>query len=331
MIGVENFISGTLATVDTVIASFVTHAYQALIQANAQVITMLFTVYIMLIGYRFINHHHHFNLQEIVRHLTVMLIVYGLIMKWEVYHLLVYDVFTNEPAELAKVLINSVGKLHADTNIYSAMDAIYLAFNNVSNALLGQIGFSVNGLSFLLYGLLVFVIGMVMTAYTLLLFIYAKMMMAVLLALGPIFILCLLWDSTRGIFSTWLSTLISLALIPIITSAILMLMLSVINTTLPVLNQPVENLQLQGIVPFLGLSVTTALILSQVLRISSALAGGISIASLSAGGEIAGSAINMSGGGFLKRKLMERKAEKLDLQRSLKRREMYKNKFKGKK
>lgn len=303
MIAVENFISSTLATVDAIIADFVSSAYQGLIQANAEVITMAFTFYIMLIGYRFLNHNHHFNLQEILRHMIIMIIVYGLIMKWQIYHLFVYNIFTNEPGEIAKVVINSTGKLHSNTNIYSAMDAIYLAFNNASAALFGQVSFSTTSLAFVVYGLMVFVIGMTMTVYALLLFVYAKLMTAILLALGPIFILGLLWDATKGLFSAWLNSLVSLALIPIITSAILTLMLSVINTTLPQLNQPIENIQFYGVVPFLSLTLATALILSQVLRISSALGGGIALASLSAGASIATSAWNMSGAGLLTRKV----------------------------
>lgn len=53
--------------------------------------------------------------------------------------------------------------------------------------------------------------------------------MAVALALGPIFILFILWTPTKGIFSAWLNILITIALIPVVTSAILVLMLSVIN------------------------------------------------------------------------------------------------------
>ena len=72
-------------------------------------------------------------------------------------------------------------------------------------------------------------------------------------------------------------------------------MLSVINVTLPHLNQPVNEMQFVGIAPFLGLCLTTVMILSQVIRISSSLGGGIAIAGLSTGAAIASTAWNKSG------------------------------------
>jgi type IV secretion system protein VirB6 len=130
------------------------------------------------------------------------------------------------------------------------------------------------------------------------------MMMAVILALGPIFILFFMWESTKGLFTAWLNTLISLALIPIVTSGIMMLMLSVINVTLPKMNLPSESLQFYGIAPFLGLSLATTLILSQVFRICSSLGGGITLASLSAGAAIASTAMSKSGIAWAGRSMM---------------------------
>lgn len=292
MITVNSFISETLNTVDAVIGNLVQHAYTNFIAANTGVITLLFTVYVMFLGYQFLFHKHHFNMSAIMRHIIIMTCVYGLVMNWQLYQLFVYNIFTNEPGHIASIVINSAG---TSGNIVNALDGIYSTITNATMSFFGQIGFSAAGVAFIVYGVLIFLIGSLMCVYALLLFIYAKMMMAVVLALGPIFILFMMWDSTRGLFNAWLNTLITLALIPIITSAILMLMISVINVTLPNVSQPADSLQFYGIAPFLGLSLATTLILSQVLRICSSLGGGITLASLSAGAAIASSALNKSG------------------------------------
>ena len=122
-----------------------------------------------------------------------------------------------------------------------------------------------------------------MCVFALLLFIYAKMMMAVSLALGPIFILFVLWEPTKGMFTAWLQKLVTMALIPVITSAILVLMLSVVSVTLAGINQPVEHLHFSGVAPFLGLSLATTMMLSQVFKICSSLGGGLTLASISQG------------------------------------------------
>lgn len=283
MIEFNTFFSQSMNTVDGVIANFVHNAYVHFIQANTDVITLLFTMYIMVLGYQFISHHHHFEIGDVVKRLILMLCVFGLVMNWQLYHLFVYNIFTNEPANISQVLIGSAGGGHAVGSIADALDGISEAVVNAARGLFGEINFSASGLAFILYGLLVLLIGGIMVIYALLLFIYAKMMMAVSLALGPIFILFIMWDQTKGLFSAWLNKLITIALIPIITSAILMLMLSVVNVTLPHLKQPVEEIQFIGLIPFLGLCLATAMILAQVLRICSSLGGGIAISGLSSG------------------------------------------------
>ncbi|HSW93619.1 MAG TPA: type IV secretion system protein [Gammaproteobacteria bacterium] len=295
MITAKTFFSDTLNTVDAVIGNYVNVAYTHLIQANSGVITMLFTFYIMLLGYRFINHDQKVTMDYLVRHITLMLIVYGLLMSWHLYNLFVYNIFTNEPGSISHILIGAAQTIHPGESIAQVLDGIYESVINATLGFFSQVSFSATGVAFLFYGLLVFLIGSALCVFALLLFIYAKMMMAVSLALGPIFISFLLWESTKGMFSAWLKKLITLALIPIITSAILALMLSVISVTLPSINQPVENMQFYGIAPFLGLSVATTLILSQVFHIASALGGGITLKSLSHGAAIVKTTVQKSG------------------------------------
>lgn len=295
MISVTAFFSGTLNTVDAVIGDFVNQSYMHFVRANAGVITLLLTVYIMFLGYQFVTHSQPLNLSVITKRLIIILCVYGMVMNWRLYHLFVYHIFTAEPENIAHLLIQSTSKSSSIISVTQALDDIYNAVIHAAWGLFGQVSFSGSGIAFLFYGMLVFIIGNLLCVFALLLFIYAKMMMAVSLALGPIFILFFLWESTKGLFSAWLNKLITIALIPIVTSIILMLMLSVINVTLPTINQPVDHMQFYGLAPFLGLSLTTTLILSQVFRICSALGNGITLVSISQGISIARASLQRSG------------------------------------
>jgi type IV secretion system protein VirB6 len=294
MITPDTFISSTMNTVDAVIGDFVTNTYAHLVQANAGVISLLFTLYIMLIGYQVLLHSQHFSMGEVVKHVVTLLCVYALVMNWRLYHVFIYNVFTNEPGNVAQVLINSAGSGHG-SSVAKALDSIYLAVMNAASGFLGQVNFSPSGIAFIFYSMLVFAIGSLMCVYALLLFVYAKMMMAIALALGPIFILFYLWNPTKGMFAAWLRKLITIALIPVVTSAILVLMLSVINVTLPQLNVPANEIQFYGIAPFLSLSLATTMLLSQVFRICSSLGGGITLDGISAGTAIIGALVMKSG------------------------------------
>lgn len=295
MITVKTFFSDTLNTVDAVIGNYVNVAYTNFLQTNSSAITLLFTVYIIFLGYRFLNHDQQMNMSDVIRRLIVMLSVYAMVMNWHLYNIFVYNVFTNEPAHLADILVNSAHSVQPGTTIAGMLDQIYEAVTDAAVNFLEQVNLSATGLAFLFYAGFVFIIGSLLCIVALLLFIYAKMMMAVGLALGPLFMTFILWEPTKSLFSAWLSKLITIALIPVITSAILALMLSVISVVLPSIKQPLESMQFYGIVPFLGLSVATTLILSQVFHISSSLGGGITLASLSKGAGIVKDTLKHSG------------------------------------
>lgn len=299
-ISVNTFFTDTLNTVDSVIGQYVQTTYQNLVSANSGVITLIFTFYICFIGYRFLTQTLNSDLMTITRHMVVMLIVYGLLMSWNLYNEFFYNIFTNEPNYIASVM---TGGSVTSPNLYvgQAIDNIFNQGMTATRELFTQANW--HDLLYLLYGVIVFAITMAMCIFALLLFIYAKMALAVALALGPMFLLFLLWDSTRGYFSAWLRKLFNFALVPIITCAILSLMLSVINVTLPELNVPPQSLQFEGMVPFLGLALATTLILSQVLPICSALSGGMTLASLSKAKNIANTAMQHSGVNYAAGKL----------------------------
>lgn len=289
MITVNTFFSGTLNTVDAVIGNFVNVAYMHFVQSNARVITLLFTFYIMMLGYQFLTHNSNFNMMVVIKRLVTMLCVYGLVMNMRLYHLFIYNIFTNEPAYISDILVKSAGHYQMSGNIAETLDGLYEAVMAASSSFFGQISFSTSGIAFLFYGILVFIIGSLTCIFALLLFVYAKMMLAVSLALGPMFILFILWEPTKGMFNSWMQKLVTMALIPVVTSAILVLMLSVVNVTLVGIKQPIGHLHFSGIAPFLGLSLSTSMMLSQVFRICSALGGGLTLASISKGASVVSS------------------------------------------
>jgi type IV secretory pathway VirB6-like protein len=123
------------------------------------------------------------------------------------------------------------------------------------------------------------------------------MAMAVMLFLAPIFISFLLWDSTRKLFDNWLQALTNYALIPIVTCGIFMLTLSIANATLPGLQLNVSSGQstFSGILPYLEISLISALLFKQVLPTCSASSGGIALEAIGTAIPLAKQAFRASG------------------------------------
>ncbi len=288
----ESFFSDTLNVVDHVIGNFVKTAYQNFIEENTTTISLIFTAYIILIGYRILTHQSQEDMMTMTRRMIVMLVVYGMIMQWDLYNIFIYNIFTNEPNHISEILAKSTGNLSGNS-INTALDTIYALVLKATMYFFEEA--TLSSFQFIFYGAFVFGIGTVFCVLSLLLFIYAKMVTAISLALGPVFIVFILFDATRDIFSAWVRNLITTALIPIVASAILILLLSVIEITLPGINPESNELTFNGIVPFLGLVLTTLFILTQVFSICSSLGGGISLAGISRAVDLAKKSLKYSG------------------------------------
>jgi type IV secretion system protein VirB6 len=57
--------------------------------------------------------------------------------------------------------------------------------------------------------------------------IYAKIGLALVLGMGPFFVMCLLWPQTKGYFTTWLNTVLYFVFLTVITTMIMVLFIAI--------------------------------------------------------------------------------------------------------
>ena len=287
----------TLKMVDETIGDFVHKAYTNLVQGNETTITLAFTFYIVLLGYRFLTHSASSDLATLTRHGVVMLVVYGLIMQWSLYNTFFYNVFTGEPTYISVVLADSAGAPTTETSA-QALDNIYNTGVRAAGELFSQIELTSPQYAF--YALIVWFVTFVSCVFALCLLIYAKLALSIGLALGPIFLIFILWEGTKGLFESWIKKLVNFGLVPIITTCILMLMLSIENTTLGQLTtkdaKGVVTFEAMG--PYLCVSIANFLLLMQVLPIAASLSGGIALASITKGIDVAKNALKAASSPF---------------------------------
>lgn len=291
MLSVQSFIMDTLTSVDGVIGHYVQTVYlQLAVQYNSTLL-LLCTFYILLLGYRFTMHTLSADFSTISRHLIVLCIVYGLITNWSLYYLFVYNLFTNEPGHIAQVMVNASNQLAPSETIAQALNHVYSVGMEAAKK-----SFS-GGIKLFFCSIFIFAFTFVCCLTALGLLIYAKLAMAIALALGPIFLPFILWESTRGWFVSWLRKLFNFALIPIVTASILSLMLSVMELVLPDLNSQAAqgNPDFFTMGLFGGLSLVTAFLLKQSLPIASSLSGGFTLAALGQVGSMVSSALRATG------------------------------------
>ena len=294
IISAENFINDVMHTVDLVMNGFVQAGFEHLIQNNQAVITEAMTFYVAWLGYKILSHKLEMDINQLASHLGLLIIVYALMTDWQLYDRFFYDIFTNEPGEICKTLIDA----NANVHVQNVIDALNTAFAEgiVAAKTLFHLG-NIRHAGMWMLAVLVFISTLCECLVALAILVYAKVAVGFTLLLGPLFILLLLWGPTREFFNKWVQQLVNYALIPIITCAILMLAISLANATLPGLTQSVQS----GIPTFtkvsvyVGISFVCLLLYLQILPMCAALSGGVALGGLSLARQLAQQLIQKSG------------------------------------
>lgn len=277
------FCTDLLNTVDSILNNFVQTGFKNLVQNYQGVLTSLMIFYVGWLGFRMMTRSIQFDIVVFAKHITLLIVVYALLTNWQLFYLFFYNIFTNEPANICQILVNSSGNFNLQgESTAQALNSVFYQGISASQKLFSMGGFS--NYMVLVYGFLVGASTCIFCLIALAILIYAKMLLALLLFLAPLFISFLLWNSTRKLFDKWLQALINYALYPIITCGVLMLTLTLANSTLPGLMSNVNsgNPTFSGVCIYIFLSILCGLILKQVRSICADLSAGVAVEGVSA-------------------------------------------------
>ena len=208
--------------------------------------------------------------------------------QWDTFFLFVYNMATDLPSDFAGLLIasaaDSAGTEASDeASANLALSEFFDRGMTVSSKLLE--GAAWNDFGQYLYAGLVWFGTIGLTGYSTMLIVLSKLAVAILLAVGPIFVLLLIFVNTKSLFEGWLRTLLNYAIVPIFVYALLALILMLIEQPLRILeeNSDTESELLSYIGPFLLTAIVSMLLLSQILNMAASITGGVSLSTMGTG------------------------------------------------
>lgn len=270
----EHLITDTLTLVDETTAGYVRQSYDNIGQYINGLITAAATFYIMWYGYQVLCQKVSLEVMAIARHIMLLCIIVALLTQWDFYYRFVYDVFTNEPVAISKALS------HSDKSVTDGLNQIWKEGSTAASDLLTQVSFK--NAQYFFYAAAVYAATFANCLYALCILVYAKIALALLLALGQIFIVMMLWQSTRELASGWIKGLLYFAFIPVITTAILSMTNVIAEKTLPGVQQGVASgaTEAMGLLPYVALAFINGFLLKQTLTIAAMLSSSVSLDSI---------------------------------------------------
>ena len=212
-----------------------------------------------------------------LKRIMTLAVILGVGLNLWLYNTVIVDTFYNAPAQLAGAVVGARDPV-------ATVDAIWNSGGTVAGNLWTKASSSVSlsSVGFFVAATLVYCLMALLCVYVMFLIALSNIALAVLLALGPLFIAMLFFDATRRMFSAWIAQLANYALITILTVMVAALLLQVVQSYAAQTAARGSAIVTVDALNMLLVAVLVLLILRQIMPIAAGLAGGLSLSSLGA-------------------------------------------------
>lgn len=267
-----NLINEVMTSIDDTSVGMVTAIYNV-IGANIfpfvrtmLIITMISFGISMMMGWI------EYPVRQFLKRAFLIITVLTIAFNWVYFDLFIYSVFTDAPDELGGLMLGAIGAIPPG-NISDQLGVLLHNGIVASGKAFASSGY------FMPYvlGALIFIAVIVICAYAIALLALSKIAIAIILALGPIFIVFLLFESTKAMFSSWLQQLFNFTFITLLTYIVLAFFLTLINNTINIISPSPE---IGDVVPLCVVGFIATFVLMQISGIASGLAGGVQVGTM---------------------------------------------------
>lgn len=239
-------------------------------QALEPVAVTLAVLYVMVWGYLLLLGRIEEPFGTGIKRVACLAVVLGASLRLWLYNDIIVDTFYNAPAQLAAAVVGAPDPV-------GSVDAIWAQGGKVADLLWSRAaGFGLDIGDFMA-GLVVWTLVGLLCVYTMFLISLSHVALAVLLALGPLFIVMFPFDATRRFFDAWLGQLANYALITILTIMAAALLLKIVVNYAAQTAQRGPGILTVDAINMVLVSVLVFLFMRQVMPIAAGLTSGTAL------------------------------------------------------
>lgn len=281
-------LSGTLS-------SYVGSTSASVMGAITPIATTMVTIYVCLWGWSMMRGVISEPILDGVGRIVRISIIVAVATTGGYYATFLSDWIWNSP----DVLASYVGGDGQQTNV-QYLDTLWNKMYDLGAAFMAKAKadstYGIPDLTMMLAGVGIWLTGIVCTAYAAFLLALSKMALAIILGVGPIFVLLLIFEPTKRFFDSWIGQALNYLFLVMLTAAAVKLILTIVESYLTKMGAVVDPTVSEAI-PAIALSAMGFLVLMQMPSIASALGGGVAVGTLGAVGNLYGRARNAVGSG----------------------------------
>jgi type IV secretion system protein VirB6 len=255
-----------------ILAGYIGEKTAAIAAALEPAIVTLGIVYVMVWGYLQLTGQIDEPFIGGVKRIIALAVIFGCALELWLYNSLIVDTFFNAPAELGAVVVGAFDPV-------GIVDQIIFEGGDAANLLLEKGGLLNGNFAYYLAGFAVYLIVVLTAVYTMFLLALSRIALSVLLALGPLFIALLLFETSKRFFEAWLAQLANYAFITILTVLVAALMLHVVTVSAQQAVSEGGSIQIANAARVCMAAGLTFLVMRQVMPMAAGLASGLALSS----------------------------------------------------
>lgn len=233
------------------------------------------TIYIVAWGYLHLSGSVEQPFALGLKRIVTLVVVLAVGLRLWLYNSLIVDTFYRAPAELAAAVVGAGDPV-------SVIDAIWDRGGAVAGILWNKGGVFPEGWGYLIAATVVWVFIGLLCVYTMFLIALSSIALAVLLAVGPLFIPTVLFERTKRLFDAWLAQLTTYALITVLTVMVAALLLRIVESFAAQTAARGEAIVTVDALNMILVAALVFLLMRQVMPIAAGLGGGIALTTLGA-------------------------------------------------
>ena len=202
-------VSSALTAVDCIASTMSEQAFNRLFGTEGQLalaLTIVLGLYVAGFGISLMLGRSNLGVRALIPKMMTLGLVLTFATSYVAFSTIFYNIFVGGPDEIAGYLTGSGGE-SATAVFAQKLDVVFLAVQQASGDTKDISAFSPPGMMWL--GAMLLLLGTVGLLVT------ARIALALLLAVGPIFVVLALFEGTRGLFTGWLKGLTMMALAPL--------------------------------------------------------------------------------------------------------------------
>lgn len=206
---IDSGVSAALTAVDCIASGMSEQAFNRLFGTEGQLtltLTLVLVLYVAGFGLSLMLGRSNLGVRALIPKMITLGLVVGFATSYLAFSTVFYNFFIGGPDQIAGILTGSGGE-SATAVFAQKLDVVFLSVQQASGETKDISAFSPPGMMWI--GAMLLLLGTVGLLVT------ARIALALLLAVGPIFVVLALFEGTRGLFTGWLKGLTMMALAPL--------------------------------------------------------------------------------------------------------------------